>query len=330
MPLLKASYTAPFWLRNGHVQTLWPVLFRPKVAVSYRRQRIDTPDGDFIDLDMLSSPPTGTAPRRVVILSHGLEGNSRRTYMTGMARMCHAHGWDVIARHMRACSEDMNRTRGITHMGDTDDIHTTVLHACALGYSQIALVGFSMGGNQSLNYISESPCRMPTAVRACVAVSVPCDLVSAVEVLSLPSRRLYMEYFLCTLRQKMRVKAQQFPDFPSVAHLARMRTFAEFDGQFTAPVHGFSSALEYWTRASCAPHLHRISIPTLLINAADDPFLTAPCYPVETARTHPLLHLEIPAHGGHVGFVTRNRTNSYWTEQRVVDFLREALPPHEC
>lgn len=339
MPLIDSSYLSPFWLRNGHLQSLWPVLFRAKNRLPYHRQRLETPDGDFIDLDLLpaASLPAGASTaleRRAVILSHGLEGNSQRAYMRGMASIFQQRGWDVIARNMRGCSGEPNRTRRVTHMGDTDDLHSTVLYACQQGYTCLVLIGFSMGGNQSLNYICENPVRMPAAVRACVAVSVPCDLVSAQDVLALPSRRIYMEYFLRTLRKKMRLKAQQFADFPDTSGVDSMRTFAEFDGHFTAPVHGFSSAHDYWSRASCAPRLHNVRIPTLLINAADDPFMTPSCFPYDQARANPYLHLEVPPHGGHVGFVTLQSHNVYWTEQRAAAFAAkvfgengEALPP---
>lgn len=327
MPLIDSSYRSPFWLRNGHAQTLWPVLFRPKGRLLYQRQRIDTPDGDFLDLDILPGQ-AGFArgqESKAVIISHGLEGNSQRAYMRGMATAFQRAGWDVIARNMRGCSGEMNRTRRITHMGDTDDLRAVVDYACECGYERLVLAGFSMGGNQTLKYLGEQPERVPAAVQACVAISVPCDLVTAVDVLSLPSRRVYMEYFLRTLRQKMRDKARQFADFPSVDTLDSMRTFAEFDGHFTAPVHGFASALDYWARSSCGQYLHQIAIPTLLVNAADDPFLTPACYPRELARTHPYLYLEMPRDGGHVGFVTRGSDNIYWTEQRAVDFVGDMV-----
>lgn len=346
MPLIDSSYRSPVWLRNGHLQTLWPALFRPKGFLPYVRQRIVTPDNDFIDLDMLraccaedgadagasdaAENRKATGNTKAVMISHGLEGNSQRAYVRGMACAFQAAGWDVIARNMRSCSGEPNRTRRLTHMGDTDDIHTTVLHALTMGYTQLVLVGFSMGGNQCLNYLCEKPCRVPAAVGGAVAISVPCDLVSAVEVLSRPSRRIYMEYFLRTLREKMRQKAAQFEDFPDVSTVDSMRTFGEFDEHFTAPVHGFSSAMDYWTRSSCGPLLHRLTVPTLLINAADDPFLTPQCYPWDVAGGTPHLHLEVPYSGGHVGFVTLHSNNVYWTESRAVAFVEEKIRGTVC
>lgn len=324
MPIIESSYIPPFWLRNGHGLSLWPVLFRPKLACAYQRQRIDTPDGDFLDLDLLYASNVGPA-QRAVILTHGLEGNSQRAYMCGMARRLRQDGWDVIARHMRGCSGEMNRTRRITHMGDTDDLHTVVLHALSLGYERLVVAGFSMGGNQSLKYLVEDLERVPAAVQGCVVFSVPCDLMAAVEVLSRRSHRIYMEYFLRTLRKKMRHKAAHFTDFPDVSGVDKMRTFHEFDGHFTAPVHGFASAEDYWTRSSSAPLLHKLRVPTLLVNAADDPFLAPSCFPWAAARANAQLFLEVPRHGGHVGFVTPGADNVYWSEERAALFLREKV-----
>lgn len=345
MPLIDSSYRSPVWLRNGHLQTLWPTLFRPKGLLPYVRQRIETPDNDFIDVDIVhacsagsgadagangAADNKGTGNTKAVIISHGLEGNSQRPYVRGMACAFQTAGWDVIARNMRSCSGEPNRTRRLTHMGDTGDIHTTVVHALTLGYTQLVLVGFSMGGNQCLKYLAENSGRVPAEICGCVAISVPCDLVSAVEVLSLPSRRIYMEYFLRTLREKMRQKAAQFPDFPDVSTVDSMRTFGEFDGQFTAPINGFSSAMDYWTKSSSAPLLPHLAVPTLLINAADDPFLTPSCYPRDIASSNPYFHLEVPHFGGHVGFATLHTHNVYWTESRAVAFVEEKIRGAVC
>ena len=206
-------------------------------------------------------------------------------------------------------------------MGATEDLHTVVEYCRAQGYEQIALVGFSMGGSQTLKYLSEDPSRLPAQVKAAVAVSVPCELVSASERLAAPACRIYMEYFLRTLRQKMRAAAKLYPDFPSVEGLDAMRTFDEFDDRFTAPLNGFASARDYWTRNGCAQFLPRLATPSLLINAKDDPFMSPLCYPEDTARVNPCLWLEMPRWGGHVGFVTP--APEYWSETRAATFLEE-------
>lgn len=319
MPLLDSAYAPPWFLRNGHALTLYPVLTRRVPPMPGRRVRLTTFDDDFIDVDVW--PGTGGQGRRAVILSHGLEGNSRRKYMRGMGRALARRGWDVFARNIRNCSGEPSKSPRHYHMGATEDLHTVVEYCLSLGYAVLALVGFSMGGSQTLKYLSEAPERVPSQVRAAVAVSVPCDLVASSERLAAPACRIYMMYFLRTLRRKMRIAAARHPDFPSLEGLEAMRTFNEFDERFTAPINGFASAHDYWSRNGCGQFLPRLRVPALLLNAQDDPFMNAPCYPVDTARENPCLFLEMPRHGGHVGFVLPGE--EYWSEQRAAAFLQE-------
>ena len=326
MPLIEpSSYHPPFLLRSGNLLTLWGSKLRRfslQWEPFFTRIRLETPDGDFIDVDKLPSLP-GTQSDRLVILSHGLEGNSRRKYMRGMAEAFRQAGWDVLARNFRGCSGEENRTEKLYHSGETDDLHCTVLYAASCGYTRIVLVGFSMGGCQTLKYLGENPARVPAAVIGGIGISVPCDLEGSAERLALPSRKLYMEYFLRTLRQKIRAKASRFPDSFDPTMLSKIHTFNEFDELYTAPLYGFASARDYWRRASCAPVLAGIKVPSLIVNAADDPFLSSGCFPRSLAMQSRLLTLEIPVHGGHVGFVSSN-PQCYWSESRAVEFA-EAL-----
>lgn len=320
MPVLASStYLAPWYLHNGHVQTLYPFFFRRAPTLSGFRTRLATPDDDFIDVDEYTAHTAGRCSR-VVVLSHGLEGNSRRRYMLGMAQRCLAHGWDVLARNFRGCSGETNRQKRLYHSGETSDLHCVIEYALALGYTRIALVGFSMGGNQTLKYLGENPLRVPPEVCGAAAFSVPCHLPSANDVLNLPSRRVYMWYFMRTLRAKMRIKHQKFRDFPSLEGLESMHTFARFDERFTAPLFGFASAQDYWERASSLSFLPHVRVPTLLVNATDDPFLSPHCYPFDAARMNHHLTLECPRWGGHMGFALPWHSHS-WTETRAVDFL---------
>ena len=332
MPILaQSSYRAPLWLRNGHLQTIWPALFRKIPLPRLWRERLETPDGDFFDIDRIPAVP-GTQACRVVILSHGLEGHSRRSYMLATARALNLAGWDVVARNFRGCSGEPNRKLRLYHSGETDDLALAVQYCEALGYTDIALAGFSMGGNQKLKYVGEN--RLPASVRAAAGISVPCDLEGAAEVLARPSRALYMTYFLRTLREKLYLKKQQFPDALDLTGLESIRTFNEFDERFTAPMHGFRSALHYWRESGCINVLDTIRIPTLLVNAADDPFLSAGCYPQNTAATNPALTLEVPRWGGHVGFVGTG-SMADWMARRVVSFFGQVcgdtrLSPHSA
>lgn len=321
MPLLPgSSYTAPVWLPGGHAQTIFPSLFRRVPELSFKRVGIPTPDGDVIFIDMLRAGASRS--RTVVILSHGLEGDSRRGYIRGMCRVFAGQGWDCAARNFRGCGGEPNRTPGLYHGGQTEDVHTAVLYCLESGYERVMLVGFSMGGNQVLKYLGECPDTVPAQVAAAAVFSVPCHLPGAAQTLDQPGNAVYVRHFLHSLRRKVRQKHALYPELYPLHGLDAIRTFAEFDQRYTAPVHGFASAREYWEKAACLPHLHRIAVPALLVNARNDPFLSDRCRPVDTARQSRFLFLELPGTGGHVGFTSRLGENACWSETRAVEFLR--------
>jgi len=301
------------------VQTVYPTLFRKVTGVTYSRKRINTPDEDFIDLDISS-----VAAERMAIVLHGLEGDSGRGYMLGMVKALNRGGWDAAALNFRGCSGESNRQVRFYHSGDTGDLRTAISQLSIDGrYSEMALVGFSLGGNVVLKYLGECGPNVPAVIRKAAAMSVPCDLTSTSHRLAEPANRMYMKRFLRLLRQKIRMKMAVMPGRLNDDGYERIRNFKDFDDRYTAPVHGFENAEDYWKKASSQPFLGQISVPTLLINAADDPFLTEPCFPVDEAKDNPFLLLEIPDHGGHVGFVTFNRSGEYWSESRVVSFLND-------
>ncbi len=320
MPVLPTSdYRIHFPFSNGHIQTMYPTLLRPTPRMSPKRTRIDTPDGDFIDIDVHSA---STSTRRVVIISHGLEGNSRKKYPLGMAKAFTYAGWDVVCLNFRGCSGELNRTQRTYHSGVTDDLHTVLNHSLTTGgYTQAALVGFSMGGNQTLKYLGEYSANMPSEVKGAVVFSVPCDLAGSSKTLERPSCRIYMEYFMRGLRQRIREKDAQFPGLVTLDGLENITTFHEFDDRYTAPMHGFRDALDYYKQSSCLAYLPNINVPTLLVNALNDPFLTPTCFPHTLAEANPNLFLETPRTGGHVGFVRFSQDGLYWSEQRAVTFL---------
>jgi len=316
MPLLESTYRPPRGFANGHLQTIFPALFRHVPLVTRRRERIPTADGDFLDLDWNTD---GQAPR-LAILSHGLEGDSGNAYIQGMARALVRRNWDVVAWNFRGCSGEPNRQIHSYHSGATEDLHTVITHA-APRYRQIVLIGFSLGGNMTLKYLGE-PGVHPLVVGA-AAFSVPCDLASSALQLESLANRIYMRRFLKSLRGKVRGKMRQFPGKIHDTGLDAMRTFREFDGAYTAPLHGFASADDYWSQASSRARLARIAVPALLVNAQDDPFLPAACFPREEAEASDLLFLETPERGGHVGFLSFNAQGEYWSEQRAAEFLAE-------
>jgi predicted alpha/beta-fold hydrolase len=312
------NYSPPFGFRNSHLQTIYPTLFRKVPVVTQLRERIPTPDNDFIDLDWSKR----TQSKRLVVLTHGLEGHARSHYCQGMARAFQSTGWDALAWNFRGCSGEPNHQLVSYHSGATSELQIVLDHVFAhTDYQEIALVGFSLGGNLTLKYLGDLSKNINPRIHGAIAISVPCDLASSSRKLEHWQNRIYMARFMRSLRSKIKEKAKRFPGKLKLDGLDRMRTFAEFDDAYTAPIHGFIGAEDYWTQSSCRHVLNKISVPALLINALDDPFLTPKCYPKATASYNPNFHLETPPHGGHLGFVTFNDQGWYWTERRAVSFL---------
>jgi predicted alpha/beta-fold hydrolase len=320
MPLVQSTYKSPFLFRSAHLQTIYPALFRRVPLITEDRERITTPDGDFLDLDWHIKKYS----KRLVILTHGLEGNSRQPYMQGMAKVFSNQGWNVLSWNFRGCSGETNRFLKSYHSGATEELQTILNHVFKREqFTEIALVGFSLGGNVILKYLGDRAKTLDTRIKSAVAISVPCDLKSSSLRLEDSQNLIYMKRFMITLRKKIREKMELFPGHLNDENLDRMKTFRQFDGAYTAPIHGFTSAEDYWTRSSSKPVLKNITIPTLLINAADDPFLPENCYPMALARESERFHLEIPFHGGHAGFVEFGNHKTYWSEGRALNFVEE-------
>ncbi len=317
MPIIDSTYVPPLLLSNGHLQTLFPTLFRRTAGFPYQRERITTPDDDFLDLDWAVQPF-----RRIAIIAHGLEGDSNRTYVLGMVRALIKGGWDAVVWNARGCGGEPNQTLRFTHSGATEDLQTVLSHVAAShNYDEIALIGFSLGGNVTLKYLGENGKQIHPKVTKAVTFSVPCDLQSGSLQLAGMANRIYMRRFLRDLRKKIRIKMRAMPGEINDKGYAQLRTFEDFDNRYTAPIHGFADANDYWRKSSCRPFLKNISIPTLLVNARNDPFLAGPCFPIEESEANPHLYLEMPISGGHVGFVTFNPEGEYWSETRAVSFL---------
>lgn len=315
-----SNYRPPLLLRSAHLQTIYPTLYRKTELITAKRKRIDTPDGDFLDLDWSSK----NGDRRLAIITHGLEGHSRGHYCQGMAAALQRGGWDALAWNFRGCSGEPNRNLQSYHSGATEELEIVLEHVFENSdYEEIALVGFSLGGNLMLKYLGDAGENIDPRIQAAVALSVPCDLASSAKQLEHWQNRIYMARFMRSLREKVHEKAVRFPDDISTNGLDQMRTFAEFDNVYTGPIHGFRDADDYWAQCSCRHVLNKISIPTLLISALDDPFLTPECFPHEAAKTNPHFHLETPRHGGHLGFVEFNEQCEYWSERRTIGFLKK-------
>jgi predicted alpha/beta-fold hydrolase len=315
MPIIPSQFHAPFFLRDGHVQTILPVLLPRRMHTTFTRERLELPDGDFLDLDWLRR---GSA--RLAILAHGLEGSSSQTYIRGMATALAKAGWDSLAWNYRGCSGEPNRLPRAYHSGETEDLRAVVTRATA-AYADIALVGFSLGGNVVLKYLGETP--PPMAVRAGIAICAPIDLAACARKLDQRrSNRIYLRRFIVSLVEKIERKSALFPDVVDSTGARAMRTFQQFDDRYTGPMHGFRDAAEYWARASSRQFLHRISVPTLLLQPRNDPFLAPEAYPWPEAEANPHLFLETPDSGGHVGFLDLRHGLQPWSERRCVEFLK--------
>jgi len=320
MPLISdSSYRAPWLFRQAHLNTIFPALFRRVQALPYQRETIPTPDGDFLDIDWIK-----TGNSRLLIGLHGLEGDTNSSYLQGILGYFSNRGWDALGMNFRSCGGRMNTRLRTYNMGESNDLHHVVAYALTQGYQEIVLTGFSLGGNVLLKYLGESASLLSSAIKGAVAFSVPCHIPSANVAIAHWENKLYLMRFLRTLNAKMRTKVKQFPDYLQLPD--RMpRSFQEFDGQFTAPIHGYRNAADYWESCSSIHFLPNINLPVLLINAEDDTFLAPPCYPRELAKTHPFLHLETPQYGGHCGFYSPQADGSYWTERRAFAFIQAIM-----
>ncbi len=316
MPLIStSSYKHPFYLFNGHLETIIPSAFRKVGGPPYRRERLELTEGDFVDLDWLERKS-----RQLVIISHGLEGSSNRHYSKGMANFFFKNGWDSLAWNCRSCSGEMNRLPRFYHHGATEDLKAVVDHALTKGYETIALVGISMGGSLSLKYVGENAGKISPVIKRVVAFSVPCHLASSARELDKPSKKFYLNRFLKKLGKKIQLKAASFPDVISYEGFDQISSFEQFDNRYTAPLHGFRNAKDFYDRASSLPHIEKIRIPTLIVNAQNDPFLPPECFPYDIARESEYVFLETPKRGGHTGFTMSGKKEN-WMEIRAFEFV---------
>lgn len=319
MPLLpNSSYKRPKWLFNGHLETIYPALLREVVFKSPRRERIQTHDGDFLDLDWYQEKNP-----RLAIISHGLEGNSSRPYMLGMARKLYSEGFDVLTWNYRGCSEELNQKAIFYHSGATYDLMTVVTHAQTI-YQEISLIGFSLGGNLTLKFLGEVQASL-SKIKKAVAISVPLDLSGSCEKISTGQNLMYSKRFLKTLKEKVARKSALFPDELPLEKLQKVKTLRDFDDVITGPLHGFADAAEYYQVNSSLQFLDKIVVPTLILNAQNDPFLSQSCFPETLAKRLDGVYFEFPKHGGHVGFATSSHEKTYYSEARAVEFISHDL-----
>ena len=290
-------------------------MLRKVTGIAYTRTRISTPDGDFLDLDWLKQ-----SSRKLIILSHGLEGSSGRPYIKGMAKLFRDRGYDVLAWNYRGCSEEMNHKIRFYHSGATEDLDLIVNHAIALGYQDVNLIGFSLGGNLTLKYLGEKASALHPWVKKSVVFSVPLNLHGSCIEISKRSNWIYNRRFLNSLKNKVVHKAKYLEGIDP-APLASVNSLLEFDDLYTAPIHGFKNALHYYQQCSSLQFVKHIQRPTLVVNALNDPFLSKDCFP-DQFENHPYVKFEYPSRGGHVGFALFDQNGLYWSELRALQFIQ--------
>ncbi len=312
-----SAFRPAWWLPGPHLQTLWGAFFRRRPRLALEQERLELDDGDFIDLMWRRQD----APRPLVLILHGLEGSIRSHYAAGLVRRLDREGFDVCFMHFRGCSGEPNRFDRSYHSGDTGDLRQVVDHIWRLGYRLRGAVGFSLGGNVLLKWLGEQG--EDVIVERAAAISAPYRLADAARRMNEGFSRFYQRHLVSRLRRKY---LEKFSDRPSPldVDVRGLKTFFQFDDQVTAPLHGFAGVDDYYSRSSSRQFLPGIRVPTLLIHAADDPFM----YP-ETPPTPEELpdnvRLECSAHGGHVGFVAGRVPlfPRYWVEDRLVAWLRD-------
>jgi predicted alpha/beta-fold hydrolase len=325
-----SAYRAPAWLPGGHLQTLCPSLFTPRAHIRYRRERWDTPDSDFVDLDWMLSLGTDASIREsagapLVALFHGLEGSSRSHYATALMGALQDIGWRGVVIHFRGCSGEINRLRRAYHSGDSAEIDWILrrLHESDR-QTQLYAAGISLGGNALLKWLGEQGAAANDVISAAAAVSAPVDLMAAGNALDSGFNLIYTRNFLRTMKRKTLAKLERYPDLCDRRLMLASHTLREFDDVVTAPLHGYRNTDDYWTRASSKPLLRDIATPTLVINAKNDPFLPALALPLSREVSN-AVRLELPDAGGHVGFTSGPFPGHInWLPRRIVHFFRQS------
>jgi predicted alpha/beta-fold hydrolase len=324
--MIGRTYSPSWWLPGPHARTIWGRFFRRTPALDTRTERWETPDADFVDVVRLD----GTSGKPHLVILHGLEGKPRSHYARGLFLEASRRGWAADLLIFRGCGAELNRAPRFYHSGETTDIDF-VARRLLTGDTDAPFVfaGVSLGGNVLLKWLGELGASAPQRIVAAAAVSVPFDLARASRHIDRGFARVYQRHFLRSLRQKALAKLDRYPGLMSRSRVEAARTLYDFDDAVTAPVHGFADASDYYARSSSVHFLSRIRVPTLLLSAADDPFLPRDVLDDvrRVARSNEQITVEFPRAGGHVGFVSGQNPFRpfYYAEWRVAEFLSLAV-----
>ena len=321
MPIVKSKFSPTnFIFRNAQFSTVYASLLRYVPRVKFERERLETADGDFMDLDWAR-----IGSKKLIITLAGLEGKSRSLYSRAAIHYFQKRGYDALGLNYRGCSGEPNRLLRGYHMGASDDLRITIEHALSnYAYEEIVLIGFSLGGNIALKYLGEEGDKVPSQVKSAVSFSVPMDIQRSNERMNKWYNWHYVKYFMFPLNWKARRKKRQYPEaLKNYKGFFMSGDFVYFDTHFTAPANGFENVEEYWSASSCKPYLKDITVPALVVSSTNDTFLSDQCFPRQEAEKNPNLFLEIATLGGHCGFIRRLWEKEWWMEERAFQFVEE-------
>lgn len=305
------DYIPNFLFRNKHINTCFPTLFR-SIEVRYRRERINTPDLDFLDIDWIKN-----GNNKVIVLCHGLEGSSKSKYIQGMAKYFSKRGWDILAMNYRGCSGEINKKIKFYNMGQIEDLEEILKKTS--DYKKVVLAGFSLGGGLILNFLGKSKI-IPKNILCAIAVSAPCDPLGSAKTFLKKENKIYKDYFMKKLKKKILEKSIIYPGKINVDKILKCKTIEEFDDVFTAPQYGYKGALDYYDKVSPKKSIPFIKIPTLILMAEDDPIMSKSCYPIKEAKKNKNITLQITKYGGHVGYANLFEEH-YWLEERIFEYI---------
>jgi uncharacterized protein len=325
MPIVESEFRSPWWMLGGHLQTQLPVLLRWQFPLG-DPVFIPTRDNDQLSARFYSS---STAPKRLIILSHGLEGSNRQHYILGMIDYCLKNNIagvqsDFLAWNLRGCGSPNNKTHKLYFAGCIKDLDDVVVWAEQKGYAEIVLMGYSLGGNITLRWLGEQGANaISRKIKAVCTASSTVDLASSVKKLDRLGNVFYRLFFVFSMKRRLKKKAKKFPDQIDLTSFDRVNSFQSYDEFYSAPLNGFANTDELYLASSAVYQLANIQVPCLMVQAENDPFLAANSFPKEIAENNPQLTLEVCQSGGHVGFLS-NRYEWY-LDRRFVAFLNQVL-----
>ena len=310
----------PFWLFNGQLQTIIPGAFRRVDGVEYVRERLELEDGDFVDLDWVRQ-----GSKKLIVLLHGLEGNSTRQYMLSAARFFGSHGWDVLSYNCRSCSEEINRNFQLYFHGETDDLRQVIDHVVAQdAYPEIVLSGYSMGGAMLSKYLSVNAGSLPAAIKCGISFSAPYDLAESIKWVEMRGNWIYNRMFRTRLKAKILLKDKQFPGRLDISRMDSLEKWVDFDAAYSAQLNGFDNVEDFYYAAACKNFLHDLDTPLLIVLAKNDPIVTTTCIPMELCKRHPKIKFELTKNGGHVGFAMSGKAHN-WMDVRALEFAEKLI-----